>query len=479
MAGEGEQAVRRFEEVLAKVPAGGVAWFDGDPASPSFYRPAVGIVLSRPVTLKAVRPHGATWAGSGIGRRAMLVQPLLGGTVCLDGGTLDASRNGGGPADRCVDLASQAIPYRFRAANQRFKDWNGDEGVAIAAWAPSFRGTLELCNGTRLSTVEPAIGGIYVASWAEGGLDIESGATVLERQSASNFGAIVVNATAPGVTARIVDHDTSTTLDAVYNGSSPYGIHLRNFARALVDGGTHDLLGNPAGVYGKTIAITTNGAGDASELPIDGSGIRNVVARNTTNGGSVLQIGDETSGDANKANRLFIEDSRAYGDAASAAGGLHCLFMSRTRNSWIRRCYAERGGLGAVIKDSSDGLAQDIELRDMHSAYLTAKGAVRFTFERVRCLATTGRFASMLRVLDSDAGVHSTGVCAASYFEVAGAEKVTFVFIDSGNDCALTGNHFHLSSGSLSDYPFRINGESFTTFAAFNAAYPGNTANFE
>jgi hypothetical protein len=359
-------------------------------------------------------------------------------------------------------LSSNTRRYGFKALSEVISGW-----TLYGVYAPSpLRADIELTDVKILGHTVRS--GIDIRSFIERGIKISGGSTTLTNQNYSGHGGIIVQAQADGVAADVARHDITVTYDATYIGVGASAVRLVNM-RATIDGGTYRLTGHSAhGAKGYLAQISTNRAGDETELPISGSVMRNLRnCRNTAAGGTIFHMGDD-GGDRRKAVGCLVEDCDGSGDDRFVAGYGHFLFLCNLKGGLARRVKGKRASIGLIIKLSDDTAIEDSEAEDMTSSYMLAKGSRRFAFCRNTLKATTPGFSGPMLVVHSDpdpgGGPSTDGVVEDCKFVANGALGVVFVNIDVGQTVSLARNDYRHLHGTLNAYPWRVGGKLYTRF---------------
>lgn len=443
----------------------GTLELNGDTSAPATYKSATSSSLSKPINVAGINSRGIKIASETGTNFALRANPATGGTVSLSKAIVDAAENTAGVALRALDLTTQAAAYIFRGTDVLL---TGFTGAGQGLTTPSASAQVSAYLTTFDVTATGTRGGIHMHTLVAGGLEYNTGTITLTDQTTSGFGGIVVKAQAEGVFCRTYDVGVSVTLDATLTSTGlHYGVFAENVANVVFDGNgeASQVLTAPGSRQGVCVGITTNLAGDATELPIDGGIIRNWSGcQNTTNGGLGFQIGDDL-GDKTKAVGLSIIDCDGSGDASFAAGGGHAVFACNTTDSFLTNVEWTTAGIGIVDKRSIGLINDGAVITDCDSSYILCKGTTNGTHRNGTYTAHLGYSGTMVKVeTDTDpGGGDSTGVVIqGNNFVVDGATGTIFVEVDANNSATFANNTYRLTSGTLNANPLRYQGVNYT-----------------
>lgn len=466
---------------LFGLPPVGTLHLNGNPAAPPTYAATSEILLSEAGTIEAINSRGATIAGYGT-TRIMQIGPTAGETVTLNKAIFDGTLNTVGAATYGIELLTQTVPYAVALSDAQLQG-QAATGYLIRNTTNDLAVDLtltdcELIGGNTRGNID------LRALKGTSSLTVVGGTSLITNANNSGYGAIIFSANEAGATASMTNHDVDVTVDAAFVGTTAYGCVFTNVP-TVIDGGTFNLTSPNVGSApnGYPLAVSQGRITDTYQLPIDGSVIRNAVATNTCYGGALFRLGDDNA-DKTLAADCEIYSCTGEGDANFAAAGGHSLWIvncTRPRLGRLGAVEANIGGIGLVDKSNVDGIFENFTIRRHTSSYILNKASINSIYRDFFVYAYAGYAGSGINYSvgdNNDLGVYGTGSFTNGRFENVSAVNFRFINVDVGFGFSITGCHFEQTGGSLNAAPFVTPLGSFATFAAFNAVYPGNTANF-
>ena len=455
-----------WDAAYAATPSGGKIILNGNPASPPTYQSSSTTAIAKALSVSAVNDLGAKLAGAG-SARAVQINPAAGETVNISNLIIDAAQNTGGtPAALCVELLSQAIPYRVNCTGVKFTGWTGTNSYSVRTLNAACKAYLTF-NQCIQDGGTSTYGGFHLDTLSAGSVTITGGTHTLTDNKLQSRSVIHIAATSTGVTASITGatvNFTTTDTSAAVN----YGIYVENCANALVDSCT--VTGTCPASSRQFHGICVQ-SGYSTPLDASGSTVSNCTVYNYGYGG--VGIGTtEANGGVTKQIGMVQSNNTVIGNSNSATTGLHGHFWRETANSYITNPQGNTIGLGIVDKLNSGLIVTTPTLSNCYSSYYLAKGSTNSTITGMSLTAGATWTGNMIVVADDPtAPTHSTGIAFTGHtLTVNGAAAINLVQVDTSNTATFSTGTYTLTSGSVSANPWAYQSTNYATFAAWQAA---------
>ncbi len=472
-----------WDKGYANTQAGMTMWLDGTVGSPQTYKStaSANTGIAKALTVRAINAGGAKVTSNGATNNALSIAPTAGQTINLIGLVVDPSLNGSASSlVFTLSLTSQSTAYTLNCTDCTFTGWTGASGAyGVYTGSANFKAHLTFTSCGFVG--DTVVGAITADQFVEGGIVVDTCSFALTNQNLQSYGPVKIVARAAGIYARVIDcPQIENTIKASLTGGNQHLlVYIEGVAGAIIARNKGRMLGagSPRSTAG--YRIVTNGAGDSTELAIDGGLIEdNTVYCEPSGGGIACGFGNDGTGDNSKMVGCIMRRNTITGSAAAGAAGLHGMFAGRCRNLQSYNNVVNCGGINYVYKnldgtfDSYGNSAQGFT----SSGYLH-KSVVQVGGRGSRnntAIATAVSGTAPAFSISQDAaggGAFSSGVLIDTNFCFNnGATSAKFVSIETGSSGTFTYNAYTQNAGSLNINPFSNGATNYTTFAAWKAA---------
>ncbi len=479
-AGDALHPYATWDKGYTNTQPGMTMWLDGTVGSPQIYKSTVSAntAIAKAITVRAINAGGAKVTSNGATNNALYIAPTAGQTINLRGLVIDPSLNGSASSlVYTLNLTSQSVAYTLNCTECIFTGWTGASGAyGVYAGSANFKAHLSFSKCAFVG--DTVYGAITANNYVEGGIEVSKCSFQLTNQNLQSYGPILVVARAAGIYARVVDcPQIDNTIKASLTGSNQHPlVYIEGVAGAVIARNKGRMLGAGSPRQTAGFRIVTNGAGDSTELPIDGGLIEdNEIYCEPSGGGIAAGFGNDGTGDNSKMVGCIMRRNKVTASAAAGAGGLHGMFGGHCRDLQSYDNDVRAGGLNYVYKN----LDGDLDSHDNKAQGYTSSG---FLFKSVvggrsyndmpTATAASGSAPAISLSRDiAGGGAYTSGLAIDTNFCLNnGATGAKFVSIEAGCSGTFTYNAFTQNAGSLNANPFNAGATNYASFGAWKAA---------
>lgn len=442
---------------------------NGNPSSPSVYTHGSRLSLTGYGIRCANGARGAKLRATSTTLEVLLVSSAARiGDIIVDGQNTNP---------QCVELAAGSSGYLVRLAGTKLQD-----ATLYGLWTSGAASYASVDLQDVDISLQNARGCVNWLGKTGQSLTVNGGTYTVANAILSGQGGIVAITTEPGVGAEIIDAEIDVTIDALFSGTTVYGIRFDNIALARVDGATISLDTTAAQKVAQGIVFQPTK--DANVQDMGGFSVQNTTIEIRTYPGASavgIWVGYDGTQDADVSNGMLdggrIESVTVTGaDAAAQLGGMHGIGIASHADTQVINCAVNRAGIHYVIKESApvvDGCVST-GARSSHYLFKGSRNGAAVRNSRSVTNADGSGVHVEAHINDGTGNNCVGGVVENHEFLNDGGTSVRFVDVDANQDITFSGtNIYYNRSGTLNATPWRYHGISYATIEDWRAIDPG------
>lgn len=434
---------------------------NGNPASPTDYRHATFINLTKGYSFQPVFSYGAIISSTSTGNRVIACSLATGQTATFGKLTVD----GRNVCTTCITTPDQSSTYTLNIVGTKLLNFtqygcfsNGSATKANINYTNAIIASSNCRDGIR-----------HLVHTA-GAINISGTSVTLTSQNLANNGGILIETLTAGVTVSIDSTSVAITLDSSLTGAGThFGMFVYNTPNVAITNSSTHISGTPGSRAAIGIQISTSS--DVSELDCSNAVIRNCQSTNLTNGGRLFAFGTDTQTYGLQTGSL-IEDCTGVGSATFQAGGGHGIFTSNQTTAVVRRNKISYADLGIIDKLSTGGYFYSNIAYNCTQYYYLMKGSTNCTMKHNTSVSTSPYLGIHFKaIVGDDVGLTATtgGIYSGNLSYNDSTSNGVYVIVDTGQTCTFSKNDYFSASAAATN-PWQYQGNNYNSLVLWQGA---------
>lgn len=456
-----------IDKGFTSTPAGQSLWLNGDPATPTDYRHATFLNITKAITIDAVRPWGASISSTTTAARAVNVAATSGAAVVFGAVIID----GRGLCPAAVSVGQQTTLMALTFNRTKLKDFTTSglsmavtSRISLSCLSADFSNTATDVSQGAISWLDASTGSSAVIKNCTGTINSQTGTT---------YGMIRIRGAVAGLPADVSDNNFTMVVKSGLAGSGVHhGILLENMI-ASADRNVLNLSGGSANHAIHGIVVTPSPAAPA--YSITGSHANDNVVNHNGVSGIIVMLGQDVQGSAADGVSSTAEARRnaCTGSATGQANGLHGILAGANITATVAANRISTTALALIDKVGSGCLFAANLCIDSTQASLRIKGAQNGRYRQNTFIEAAGYAGTFILGTNNDvptvtnsAGCIVEGNIAYAPSLAAGGK---FVSETASQDISYANNGYYAIGSATA--PWTVDASNYANLAAWQGAH--------